>query len=115
MVDQSFVLTAEQRSRLIPNIDVDALQRFLRVAATDAEERNALLQLFSQQPGVNQWFQVIGTTSSDPSITALLDEIWAPTWEAWGLDAIEHSDAKLPGRELARANLAAKKLRSSGE
>lgn len=107
------VLTPEQRSRLVPNINIDALQRFLRVAAKSAEERNALLQFFSQVPGQNQSFQLIGPTNGDPSMKALLDEIWAPTWESWGLDAIAHSESRLPGREIARAKLMAKKLPSS--
>ena len=110
-----FVLTPEQRSRLVPNINVDSLQRFLQVVAKNAEERNAFLQFFSQTPGQNQSFQLIGPTNGDPSIMALLDEIWAPTWESWGLDAIAHSESRLPGRELARAKLMARKLPSSGE
>lgn len=110
-----FVLTPEQRSRLVPNINVDSLQRFLQVAAENAEERNALLQFFSQVPGQNQSFQLVGPTNGDPFIKALLDEIWAPTWESWGLDAIAHSESRLPGRELARTNLTARKLPSSGK
>ncbi|MEO7085331.1 MAG: hypothetical protein ABI442_13650 [Gemmatimonadaceae bacterium] len=104
------MLTPEQRSRLVPNIDVEALQRFLESASTNPEERNFLLQLFTQQPGQNTSFQPIGPPGADPSIIALLGEVWAPTWEAWGADAIEHSDSRLPGREIARARLAAKKF-----
>jgi hypothetical protein len=110
-----FLLTAEQRSRLVPNINVDALQRFLEIAGKNAEERNVLLQLFSEHPGQNASFQLVGTVAANPQIKALLEEIWAPTWEAWGPDAVEHSDATLPGREIARAKLAGKKLPSSNE
>lgn len=109
-----FVLTPEQRSRLVPNINVESLQRFIQIAGKNAEERNALLQLFSQVPGQNQSFQMVGPVT-DPTLKALLDEIYAPTWEAWGADAIAHSESKLPGRELARAKLAARKLPSSRE
>jgi hypothetical protein len=105
-----FVLTAEQRSRLIPNIDVDALQRFLQIAAQTDEGRLGLLQMFSQ--GRNQGFEIIGTVgepTGNSALKALLDEIYAPTWEAMGVDEIARSDSPLPGRELAKARLLAKK------
>ena len=108
-----FLLTAEQRSRLVPNINVEALQRFRELAGTNAEERTAFLQLFSQHRGQNASFQLVGAVAANPQIKALLDEIWAPTWEAWGPEAIEHSDATLPGREIARAKLAGNRLPSS--
>lgn len=111
----SFVLTAKERSRLVPNINVDALQRFLQIAAASSEERAALLQMFSTQPGQNTSFQLVGATHVDPQLKSLLDEIWAPTWEAWGPDAIARSESKLPGREIAKARLAAKKPSSSKE
>ncbi len=107
-----FVLTPDQRSRLVPNINVDSLQRFVQIAGKNTEERNALIQLFTQGPGQNQSFQMIGPVS-DPILEGLLDEIYAPTWEAWGADAIAHSESRLPGRELARAKLAARTLPSS--
>ncbi|MEO8620545.1 MAG: hypothetical protein ABI625_05730 [bacterium] len=104
-----FALTPEQRSRLAPNINADSLERFLQIAGKNAEERNTLLQLFSQAQGRNQSFHIVGPVS-DPTLKALLDEIYAPTWEAWGADAIANSESRLPGRELARAKLVAKKL-----
>ena len=111
-VTQRFVLTPEQLSRLVPHINVDALQRFLQIAGKNAEERNTLLALFTQAPGQNQSFQMVGSVS-DPTLEALLDEIYAPTWEAWGADAIAHSESRLPGREVARAKLASTKISSS--
>jgi hypothetical protein len=109
-----FVLTPEQLSRLVPNINVHSLQRFLQIAGKNAEERNTLIQLFTQAPGQNQnqSFQMVGPVS-DPTLQAMLDEIYAPTWEAWGADAIAHSESRLPGRELARAKLMARILPSS--
>ena len=103
-----FAITPEQRSRLVPNINVDSLQRFVQIAGNNTEERNALIQLFTQGPGQNQSFQMIGPVS-DPTLEGLLDEIYAPTWEAWGADAIANSESPLPGRELARATLMARK------
>jgi hypothetical protein len=39
-------------------------------------------------------------------MNALLAEVWAPTWEAMGPEAIEKDDYnKLPGREIARVRL----------
>jgi hypothetical protein len=97
-------LTAEQRSKLVPDIDVEALERFLAYVAKTDDNREAFLRMFMQRP--NQSFQIIGAaTGGDATIKALLDEIWAPTWIEMGPDAIEHSDSPLPGRELARARL----------
>ncbi|HET6680049.1 MAG TPA: hypothetical protein VFG84_02535 [Gemmatimonadaceae bacterium] len=110
---QRFVLTPEQRSRLVPNIDIDALERFLWIAGKTDDERSALLQVFMQQPGHNTSFQVIGTTASNPTIEALLARIYAPMREACGGDAIANSESRLPGRELARAKLKAKEQTST--
>lgn len=109
---QRFVLTPAQRSRLVPNINVDSLERFLQIAGETAEGRLALMQFFTQTPGQNQSFQLVGPVN-DPTLKALLDEIYAPTWEAWGADAIAHSESRLPGRELARARVRARKHSSS--
>jgi hypothetical protein len=108
-----FALTPEQRARLVPNINVDSLERFLQLAASDVEERNTLAQLFMQAAGTNKAFHIVGPAVSDPKLKALLDEIYAPTWEAWGAEAIANSDSRLPGRELARAKLMARSLQSS--
>jgi len=102
-----FAITPEQRSRLVPNINVDSLERFLQIAGKSAQERDALMQFFMQTPGHN--FYLMGPVS-DPTLRELLDEIYAPTWEAWGADAIANSESPLPGRELARAKLMARKL-----
>lgn len=109
-----FVLTPDQRSRLVPNINVDALERFLRIAGETAEDRLALMQFFTQTPGQNQSFHIVGPVNN-PTLQALLDEIYAPTWEAWGADAIAHSESRLPGRELARSRVRARKQSSSEE
>lgn len=111
---QRFVLTPDQRSRLVPNINVDALERFLRIAGETAEDRLALMQFFTQTPGQNQSFHIVGPVNN-PTLQALLDEIYAPTWEAWGADAIAHSESRLPGRELARSRVRARKQSSSEE
>jgi hypothetical protein len=112
---QRFVVTPEQRSRLVPNIDIDALEQFLWIAGKTDDERNAFLQIFTQRPGHNTSFQVIGTTASNPTLEALLARIYAPTWEASGADAIAHSESQLPGREVARAKLKAKELPGAEE
>lgn len=97
-------LSAAQRSKLIPDIDVDALERFLQHVAITGEDRDALLKVFMQSKP-NTSFQLLGTADADPTIKALLDEVWAPTWIKLGPDAIANSDSRLPGRELARAKL----------
>jgi hypothetical protein len=97
-------LSAAQRAKLVPDIDVDALERFLQHVATTSEDRDALLRTFTQGKP-NRSVQLLGTADDDPTIRALLDEVWAPTWIKLGPDAIAHSDSRLPGRELARAKL----------
>ena len=70
------------------------------------EGRGHLLSMFTQtEPGSNQQFQLTRIVGGNSTMNALLAEIWAPTWEAWGLDAIENAESSLPGRELARASL----------
>ncbi len=102
-------LTEQQRSTLVPNIDVDALERFLDYVAKTDENREAMLWWFVHRG--NQSTEIIGAaTGGDSTIKTLLDEIYAPTWISMGRDAIEHSDHPLPGRELARARLAAANL-----
>lgn len=90
---QRFVLTREQRSRPVPNIDIDALERFLWIAGKTDDERSALLQFFIQRPGHNTSFQVIGTTVSNPTLEALLARIYAPMREACGGDATANSES----------------------
>jgi len=106
--DPTFRLAAEQRANLIPNINVEALEQLLRYVPPEA--RGHLLDLFTQaQHGQNQQFQLTRIVGGDSTMNALLAEIWAPTWEAWGLDAIETAESPLPGRELARARLSVRK------
>jgi hypothetical protein len=111
---QRFVLTPDQRSRLIPNINVDSLEHFLEIAGETAEDRLALMQFFMRSPGQNLSFELVGPVN-DPTLQALLDQIYAPTWEAWGADAIAHSESRLPGREIARARIGAREHSSSKE
>jgi hypothetical protein len=108
--DAAFRLTAEQRAKLIPNIDVDALERLLQ--RTSSAERTFLLHMFTQ-PEPGESYRIMGNHGGDATTNALLDEIWAPTWVALGAEAIENSDSKLPGRELARARLGLKRKSSA--
>ena len=68
---EHFTLTPEQRSRLVPNIDVDALERFLQLAGETAEERDSIFELFVQATGQNHSFRVIGAVNN-PVFDALL-------------------------------------------
>jgi hypothetical protein len=100
-------LTENERADLISHIDVDALERLLHYFASD--ERDQMLRVFST-PTPGQSFQMIKVIGGEPernaAMNALLAEVWAPTWEAMGPEAIEKDDYnKLPGREIARARL----------
>ena len=97
--DTTFRLRPEQRARLISDINVDALEKLLQ--HVPPEGRGHLLSMFTQtEPGSNQQFQLTRIVGGDSTMNALLAEIWAPTWEAWGLEAIENAESSLPGREL---------------
>jgi hypothetical protein len=102
--DSTFRLSADQRAKLVPKIDADAVEKLLQY--TEPEGRDHMLMMFTRpEPGTNQSFQVIGTIDGDSMMNDLLDQIYAPTWIAWGADEILHSDSRLPGRELARTRL----------
>jgi hypothetical protein len=105
--DLNFRLSAEQRHRAISGIDVDALERLLQ--RLPSAERDVVLSSFLRAtPGTRQAPRMIGIAgSTDPGIAALFEEVWAPTWEHWGPEAIEKevSQFPLPGREIARQRL----------
>ena len=106
--DLTFRLSADQRAKLVPNIDGDAVEKLLQHVEPDG--RDHFLAMFTRpEPGKNQAFQVVGSVGGDSTMNDLLEQIYAPTWIAWGADEIEHSDSRLPGRELARTRLGLKK------
>jgi hypothetical protein len=108
--DLTFHLTPDQRATLIPHIDVDALERLLQYLAP--EEHALVLWAFTRQR--NQSFKMLrvsGDGEDSAMKNALLEEIWAPTWEYLGMEAIERSEQEdtgeypLPGRTIARMRL----------
>jgi len=104
--DPSFRLSPSQRQNAITGIDVDALERLAQ--RLPPESREMFLRSFVKpKPGELAVPPIVGMTTSDPELKQLMEEVWAPTWVARGLTAIEKSPDSLPGREVARARLKA--------
>ncbi|HEX8393431.1 MAG TPA: hypothetical protein VF665_13890 [Longimicrobium sp.] len=102
--DPSFRLTAQDRARIRPGYDVDALERLL--AAVIPPVRAGLLSSFTmpEHPA-----QRVGVTvqMGDPALQPLLDEVWAPMWELYP-DMLDTETKDYPGREIARQRRARK-------
>jgi hypothetical protein len=97
--DPHFRLTLEDRARLKPGFDLDALERLLANVAP--EWRDDLLAPFLIPPPHLQKITVL-VKILDPALQLLLDEVWAPMWDQWPADAIDTETKDYPGRELAR-------------
>ncbi|MBB4638916.1 hypothetical protein [Longimicrobium terrae] len=100
--DATFRLTPEERARVRPDLDVDALEQLLAQVTSDV--RPVLLQMHMAQQGEG----VEGLRPmrmGDPALQPLLDEVWAPVWMAAGIEAIRREPRDFPGKELARQRL----------
>ena len=102
--DLTVKLTGEQRAKLIDGIDHDALERFLQTLPADL--RSTVLTAFTKaEPGKKGNAQIVAMIGFDDT---LLADVWAPTWEAMGAEAIDRTvpyEFELPGREIARERL----------
>ena len=98
--DAQFRLTEEDRQKLIPGFDADALERLL--AWVTPELRGEILmgfQVAEGRTGSHGWIVEL----KDPQLQPLLEEVWAPMWDHVGAsDAQIATDAyQFPGREIA--------------
>jgi hypothetical protein len=102
--DLTVCLTVAQRAMLIDGIDHDALERLLQTLPADL--RSAVLTAFTKaEPGERGNAQIVAMIGVDDT---LLADVWAPTWEAMGAEAIDRTaphEFELPGREIARERL----------
>lgn len=107
--DPGFRLTIEQRAHIRPGFDVNALERLL--ASVETEARPRILEAFlPADPAVGGI--VLLNFGDDHVLNAMLDEVWAPIWEARPREAFEDDpDVRWPGRELARRRLEARGYR----
>jgi hypothetical protein len=96
--DASFRLSAEERAKVLPLYDAEALERLLGMV--DPEVRGPMLRMFlaSEKPGP----RAVLTHLDDPQLQAVLEEVWAPHWDLLPPEAIDEEQADIPGRAIAR-------------
>jgi|GEM_PF-950094 len=95
--DRDFRLSAEERAKVVPDVDPDALERLLRMVRQDV--RTEMLQTF-QFPAPGERFGYL-FEFDDPQLQAVLEEVWAPAWETVPDEVLEKGGLPHPGREVA--------------
>lgn len=95
--DLTYRLAPEDRAKVSPMFDADALERLLGMVKPDA--RKELLIMFQLREKSDP--QGVITDLYDPHLQAVLEEVWAPHWEAYSDEQLEKENAPIPGRELA--------------
>jgi hypothetical protein len=110
--DPTFRLSADERARVAPAFDADALERLL--ANMQPQYRPEILKNFlvrRHEPG--EPILTLTVKMGDPVLNQMLGEVWQPYW-VLDPDAIDHEDADYPGRELARARRDARRQHGRG-
>jgi uncharacterized protein DUF6968 len=99
--EADFRLGADERAKVAPGFDVDALERLL---ARIIPQRRAEILAFFQPPqdSANRPGQLIRI--KDPELQPLLEEVWASMWDHVGAtdEDIERDTYQYPGRQIAR-------------
>ena len=98
--DRTYRLSDADRAKLLPDFDAEALERLL--AMTRPERRQEILKCFQVRENGERLGHLVGL--EDPELQKVLEEVWAPMWDAVGAtDAeIEANAYGWPGREVAR-------------
>lgn len=104
--DPSYRLSDADRAKLLPDFDAEALERLLGM--THPERRHHILKCFQVRENGERLGHLVGL--EDPELQKVLEEVWAPMW-----DAVGATDAEIaanaygwPGREVARRRRAAR-------
>jgi hypothetical protein len=96
--DLAFRLTPAERSTIRRSFDVDALERLLGMLTPDARKAYLPYFQFSTEPGeVTSLIQI-----GDLELQAVLEEVWAPHWSTFTVEAMDREPAEIPGRAAAR-------------
>lgn len=104
--DTSYRLSPEDRARVVPGFDVDALERLLAVIRADM--RCEILREFQlprsgePPPGGIMEF-------TEPALNPLLHEVWATMWQDEPDAFLEDGASVMPGRALERQRRQARK------
>jgi hypothetical protein len=99
--ESTYRLSTEDRIRIQPGFDVDALERLLQMVRPDM--RGEILAHFqvheSQQRSYGRLVEFY-----EPELQAVLEEVWAPMWDEVNAtdQQIEENAYGFPGREIAK-------------
>jgi hypothetical protein len=106
VADPAYRLSEADRAKLLPDFDVEALERLLGM--TRPERRQDILKYFQVRENGERLGHLGGL--EDPELQKVLEEVWAPLWDAVGAtDAdIEANLYGWPGRDVARQRRAAR-------
>lgn len=104
--DPAYRLDDDDRARLIPGFDADALERLL--AMVRPGRRREILAHFQKRENGDRLGHLVAI--HDPELQKILEEVWATVW-----DAVQATDAEIeaavygyPGREIAMQRRAAR-------
>lgn len=97
--DPDFRLSAEERARVFPWYDADALERLLGMSLPESRARVLESFLVPDEPGQQRPLLV---TMGHPALQAILEEVWVPFWEGYREEDMNAQPAYFPGRELAK-------------
>jgi hypothetical protein len=95
--DRDFRIPAEERARIVPDVDPDALERLLGMIRPDV--RAEMLTLF-QYPAPGERFAYLFELA-EPELQAVLEEVWAPAWADVPDEVLDKGGLPHPGREIA--------------
>lgn len=109
--DRGFRLGVEERARVVPDVDPDALERLLGMVRPDA--RAEMLRLF-QYPAAGERFAYL-FEFTEPELQAVLEEVWAPAWADVPDELLESGGLPHPGREVELRRRAERKRRGEGD
>ena len=99
--DPSFRLSGEERAKVAPAFDADALERLLSMCPPAS--RDAILRTFQREESSEDGFRVSATVRlGHPALQAVLEEVWVPFWRDHTDEMMEAEVPYLPGRDLAR-------------
>jgi hypothetical protein len=97
--DRTFRLIPEERAKVLPGYDVEALERLLRIVRPDM--RQEILRYFQPgQPGERSRGML--TEFTEPQLQAVLEEVWAPMWNDAPDEALDDASSYYPGRQIAK-------------
>jgi hypothetical protein len=109
--DAWFSLTPDQRTRVLPFFDVEALERLLGMVQSEARDPMLRFFLAAEKKGPHAML----TEVDDPQLQAVLEEVWAPYWKDLPDEVLDKEQAPLPGREVERRLRAARRRGQEGK